>query len=356
MRSSPIGIAVGVVFALAALASSVRAKDYPEKPVRIVVAYAPGGVTDVLARIIAPKLSEALSGRFYVENLPGAGGDIGTARAAAAPADGTTILFATPDFLTSPALKAKAPYDPIASFAPVTLVATSPGVISVHPSLGVSSLQELFALLKGNPGKYSYATPGYGTLPHLAAERLLRVARGLDVIHVPFPGFGPAITSTIAGHTVILSGGGPSVIAPHVKAGTLRAFAVSGNRRSPELPDVPTKMEAGASDWDTGFWGGVLVPAGTPRNIIDVLHSHIVQIMMQPDIKDRLRTLDFESVCSPPDEFAAWLKTEYAKWGHVVGQANLRSNDRSHPRGPDDSNGSAEAGHNPPCTPRFAPS
>jgi tripartite-type tricarboxylate transporter receptor subunit TctC len=324
MRPSPIGIAVGVVFAVAAIASSVQAKDYPEKPVRIVVAYAPGGVTDVLARIFAPKLSEILHGRFYVENLPGAGGDIGTARAAAAPADGTTILFTPPDFLTSPALKAKAPYDPIASFAPVTLVATSPGVISVHSSLGVSSLQELFALLKGNPGKYSYATPGYGTLPHLAAERLLRLARGLDVIHVPFQGFGPAITSTVAGHTTILTGGAPSLIAPHVSAGTLRALAVTSNRRSPELPDVPTKEEAGASDWDAGFWGGVLVPAGTPRNIIDVLHSQIVQIMMQPEVKDRLRMLDFEPIGSPPDEFAAWLKSEYAKWGHVVRQANLK--------------------------------
>jgi tripartite-type tricarboxylate transporter receptor subunit TctC len=324
MRPSPIGITVSVVFVLAAIASSVRAKDYPEKPVRIVVAYAPGGVTDVLARIIAPKLSEAFGGRFYVENLPGAGGDIGTARAAAAPADGTTILFAPPDFVTSPALKAKTPYDPIAGFAPVTLVATSPGVISVHSSLGVSSLQELFALLRANPGKYSYATPGYGTLPHLAAERLLRLARGLDVIHVPFQGFGPAITSTVAGHTQILIGGAPSLIATHVKAGTLRALAVTGNRRSLELPDVPTKEEAGASDWDAGFWGAVLVPAGTPRNIIDVLHSQIVQIMMQPDVKDRLRTLDFEPVGSAPDEFAAWLKTEYAKWGHVVRQANLK--------------------------------
>jgi len=324
MRPSPIAIAVGVGFAFAAIASSVQAKDYPEKPVRIVVAYAPGGVTDVLARVIAPKLSGALGGRFYVENLPGAGGDIGTARAAAAPADGTTILFTSPDFLTSPALKAKAQYDPITSFAPVTLVATSPGVISIHASLGVSSLQELFTLLKANPGKYSYATPGYGTLPHLAAERLLRLGRGLDVIHVPFQGFGPAITSTVAGHTTILAGGAPSIIAPHVKAGTLRALAVTGNRRSPELPDVPTKEEACAADWDAGFWGGVMVPAGTPRNIIDVLHSQIVQIMNEPDVRDRLRTLDFEPGGSPPDEFAAWLKAEYAKWGHVVRQANLK--------------------------------
>lgn len=324
MRPSPIGIAVSIVFAFASVVSSVRAKDYPEKPVRIVVAYAPGGVTDMLARVFAPKLSEALSGRFYVENLPGAGGDIGTARAAAAPGDGTTILFTPPDFLISPALKAKAPYDPIASFAPVTLVATSPAVISVHPSLGVSSVQELFTLLKANPGRYSYATPGYGTLPHLAAERLLRLARGLDVIHVPFQGFGPAITSTVAGHTTILIGGTPSLIAPHVGAGRLRALAVSGNRRSSELPDVPTKEEAGASDWDSGFWGGVLVPAGTPRNIIDVLHGQIVQIMMLTEVRDRLRTLDFEPVGSPPDEFAAWLNTEYAKWSHVVGKANLK--------------------------------
>jgi tripartite-type tricarboxylate transporter receptor subunit TctC len=324
MRQLLVGLASGVAALVVAIAGPVQATDYPQKPVRILVPYPPGGVVDVLARIIAQELSEGLGGRFHVENLAGAGGDIGTARAAASPADGSTILFAAPDFLTAPLLKAKASYDPIASFTPVTLVATAQGMISVNPSLGVTSMSELFVLLKANPGKYSYATPGYGTLPHLAGERLLRLSRGLDVIHVPFQGFAPAITSTIGGHTAIVLGGSPAVVAPHVKQGKLRALAITGGRRSPELPDVPTQEEAGVPDWDAGFWGGVMVPVGTPTDIVALLHQRIARIMLQPEVKQRLGALGFDPVGSTPDEFAAWLKSEYAKWGEVVRQANLK--------------------------------
>jgi tripartite-type tricarboxylate transporter receptor subunit TctC len=324
MRRSLIGLAIGVSVLSVVTTCPTHAKDYPTKPVRIVVPYPPGGVADVLARVLAPKLSEGLGGRFYVENLPGASGDIGAGRAATAPADGSTILLIAPDFLTAPLLKAKASYDPIASFAPVTLAATSPGMISVNPSLPATSMDELFALLKANPGKFSYATPGHGTLPHLEGERMLRLARGLDVIHVPFQGLGPAITSTIAGHTTISFGGGPSILAPHVREGTLRALVISASRRSPDLPDVPTKEEAGVPEWGGGFWGGVMVPAATPKHIVALLHQEIARIMRQPDVKERLVALGFEPVGSPPDEFAAWLKSEYAKWGEVVRKANLK--------------------------------
>jgi len=324
MRESFVGFAIGIVSLVVAGACPVQAKDYPEKPVRIMVAYPPGGVTDVLARVFAQKLAEGLGGRFYVENVPGAGGEIGTGRAAAAPADGSTILFIAPDFLTVPLLKTKAPYDPIASFDPVTMVATSPGVISVNPSLRVTNMNELFSLLKANPGKYSYATPGYGTLPHLANEQMLRLSRGLEVIHVPFQGIGPAITSTIAGHTAILAGGAPSVIAPHVKEGTLRALAITGSQRSVALPTVPTQEEAGVPDWNAGFWGGVMVPAGTPKDIVGLLHQQIGRIMRQADVRERLGTLGFQPIGSPPDEFAAWLKSEYAKWDEVIRKANLK--------------------------------
>jgi tripartite-type tricarboxylate transporter receptor subunit TctC len=261
---------------------------------------------------------------IHVENIPGAGGDIGIGRAAAAAADGSTILLAAPDFLTAPLFKAKASYDPISSFAPVTLAATSPGMISVNPSVRAASMNELFALLKANPGKFSYATPGHGTLPHLEGERMLRLARGLDIVHVPFQGFGTAVTSTIAGHTPILFGGGPSILASHVKDGRLRALVISASRRSLDLPDVPTKEEAGVPEWGGGFWGGVLVPAGTPKDIVSLLHGEIVRIMQQPDVKDRLTALGFEPVGSPPDEFATWLKTEYAKWSEVVRKASLK--------------------------------
>jgi tripartite-type tricarboxylate transporter receptor subunit TctC len=264
-----------------------------------------------------------LNGRFYVENLPGAGGEIGAARAALAPADGNTILLTAPDFVATPLFKARAAYDPIKSFAPVTLVVTSPGMISVNPSLGVKSMRELFALLQANPGKYSYATPGYGTLPHLEGE--LRLSRGLDVVHVPFQGLGPAIASTIAGHTQILFGGSPSILAPQFREGTLRALVISGSQRSPDLADVPTKDEADVTEWGGGFWSGAFVPAGTSKDLIGLLHRQIVRIMQQPDMRARLAALDFEPVGSPPEEFAVWLKHEYAKWGAVVREGKLKS-------------------------------
>jgi tripartite-type tricarboxylate transporter receptor subunit TctC len=181
----------------------------------------------------------------------------------------------------------------------------------------------LFALLKATPGKYSYATPGHGTLPHLEGEQMFRLSRGLDVIHVPFQGFGPAITSTIAGHTSILTGGSSSILAPQIKDGKLRALMISASRRSPDLPDVPTKDEAGVPEWGGGFWSGVMVPAATPKEIVTRLHREITRIMLQPDVQERLRALGFEPVGSAPDEFAAWLKAEYAKWREVVRKANL---------------------------------
>src|SRR5262245_36755632 len=323
MRKLLIGLAIGIACLPGAMASSVQAKDYPERPVRIVVANPPGGVTDVLARIFAQKLSESLAARFYVENLPGAAGDIGTGKAAVAPADGSTILFTSPDFLTVPLLKTKTSYDPIGSFTPVTLVATAPGLISVSGSLPVRSMSELFELLRANPGKYSYATPGFGSLPHLEGERQLRMLRGLDVVHVPFQGFGPAITSTIAGHTPILWGGSISIIAPYAREGKLRTLMISSSKRSPKLPDAPTKEEAGLPDYGSSFWGGVMVPAGTPKEIVAFLQQQIVRVMQQPDVKERLDTLGFDPVGSTPDEFAAWLKREYVKYREVVRQANL---------------------------------
>jgi len=323
VRKSLVGFAIGVACLLGWTASSIQAKGYPDRPVRIVVANPPGGVTDVLARIFAQKLSESLAARFYVENLPGAAGDIGTGKAAAAPTDGSTILFTSPDFLTVPLLKAKTSYDPMGSFVPVTLAATAPGLISVNASLPARSMSELFQLLKVNPGKYSYATPGFGSLPHLEGERQLRMLRGLNVVHVPFQGFGPAITSTIAGHTPILWGGSIAIIAPHVQEGKLRTLMISSSRRSPKLPDAPTKEEAGLPDYSSGFWGGVMVPAATPKEIVTFLHQQIVRVMLQPDVKQRLDALGFDPVGSTPDEFAAWLKHEYAKYGEVVRQANF---------------------------------
>ena len=323
MRKSLLGFAIGIASLTALVAFPVQAKDYPDKPVRLVVPFPPGGVVDVIARVLAPKLSEVLAGHFYIEDLAGAGGELGTARAAAAAADGSTVLFTAPDFLTVPALKAKTSYDPIASFTPVTLAATAPGLISVNASLPVTSMSELFALLKANPGKYSYATPGYGTLPHLEAEQMFRLSRGLDVVHVPFQGFGPAITSTIAGHTSIVMGGSPSIIAPHAKEETAAAYDLNQSALS-GLADVPTREEAGVPDWGGGFWGGIMVPAGTPKEIVTRLHREIAPDHAAAGCQGTAScTWASSPVGSPPDEFAAWLKTEYAKWREVVRKANL---------------------------------
>jgi len=308
---------------VAAIECSAQTNNYPASPVKMVVPYPPGGAVDVMARVIAPKLSERLNGKFYVENLPGAGGDIGTRTVAVAPPDGQTILFISPDFVVRPLVKSNIPYDPIRSFTPVTLVATSPAMIAVNSSLPAKNMKELIALLKANPGKYSFATPGYGTAPHLEGERLYKMSFGVDVLHVPFQGFAPAVTSTIAGHTAILGAPIP-LVAPHIIGGALRGLAVAGNKRSPALPDVPTLEEAGVLKQEAGFAGGVLVPAGTPKDIVSQLHRQIAEIVLLPDVRESLAKQGFDPIANTPEEFAAWIKAELIKWGEVVRTTNIK--------------------------------
>jgi tripartite-type tricarboxylate transporter receptor subunit TctC len=317
-------IAIGFAMLLAAIAGPVQAKDYPERPVRIIVTYPPGGAADVIARIFAQKLSEGIGGQFYVENLAGASGATGTAAAASAAPDGHTIVFVSPDLVVSPLLKAKVPYDPFSSFAPVTLVVSSREIVAAHPSLGANSMKELIALLKTNPGKYGYATPGYGSLPHLKGERLFRLSYGLDVTHVPFQGFAPAVSSTLAGHTSILVGTPMSLVAAHIKEGKLRGLAIDGNKRAPGLPDVPTLAEAEAPDLGNAAWFGALAPAGTPRDTVALLQREIRKIMSLPEVAERLATLGFEPVGNTPDEFAAWIKSESGYWEKVVRESRLK--------------------------------
>jgi tripartite-type tricarboxylate transporter receptor subunit TctC len=317
-------ITIGFTLLLAAVVSPAQAKDYPERPVRMIVPYPPGGAADVIARTFAQKLSEGLGGQFYVENLAGASGATGTANAASAAPDGHTILFVSPDFVVSPLLKAKIPYDSFSSFAPVTLVVSSREIVAVHPSLPANSMKELTALLNANPGKYGYATPGYGSLPHLKGERLFRLSHGLDVTHVPFQGFAPAVSSTIAGHTAILLGTPLSLVASHIKDGKLRGLAIDGNKRSPVLPDVPTLAEAGAPDLGNAAWFGALAPAGTSRDIVELLQRQIRKIMSLPEVAERLATLGFDPVGNTPEEFAAWIKSESGYWEKVVRESHLK--------------------------------
>jgi tripartite-type tricarboxylate transporter receptor subunit TctC len=232
------------LFGIVAGDRAAVAETYTSKPVKLVVPYAPGGPNDLVARILAQKLAEGLGGSFFVENTAGAGGTIATGQAANAAADGTTILVANQDLIVQPIIKTKVPYDPFKSFTPVSLVVSAPEMIVVHPSLPAKDLRELIALLKANPGKYSYASPGYGTTPHLACVWLFNLENGIDVTHVPFQGAAPAVQSVLAGQTPVFHNVLPAV-APHIRAGTMRPLAVASSNRTPYFPDVPTIGEAG---------------------------------------------------------------------------------------------------------------
>ena len=317
---------LGLLSLLSTLATAQRpsgAESYPARPVKMIVPRPPGNANDLIARVLAQKLSEEPGSQFYVENLPAGGGIVGIGAAANALADGHTILAANQDLIVHPLVKAKVPYDPFTSFAPVSLVASAPEVIVVHPSVPAKDMRELIALLKANPGKYTYASPGHGTSPHVACERLFRVTHSLDVVHVPFPGGGQAVTATIAGHTAILHITLP-LIAQHLKDGTLRPLAIASSKRSPLFPDVPTLTEADLPNHEVAFWVGMLVPAGTPQNRIDTLHQRITKIQSLPDVKERFVSIGFDPVGSTPEKFATYLKAESAEWARVVREAKIK--------------------------------
>ena len=323
MRAALIGFGFALASLLTPVECPVQAANYPDRPVRIIVPFPPGGAVDLIARVVAQKLSERLGGQFYVENLPGAGGDIGTRAAAAAPADGYTLEFVAPDFIVSPLVKAKVQFDPITSFAPVTLVAASQELILVNPTVPAKNMKELIALLNEHAGKYNFATPGYATLADLEGTRLFALSYRLNVLHVPFQGMAPALTSTLAGQTSIIFCP-VALAAPYIKDGTLRALATEGSQRSSRFPDVPTLAEAGIPNLDSEFVSGLLAPAKTPTDIIDLLQRQIAGILSLPEVKERLATIGFDPIASTPDEFAVWIKSETAKWTPVVHEANVK--------------------------------
>jgi tripartite-type tricarboxylate transporter receptor subunit TctC len=298
------------------------ATSYPTRQVRVIVPYPAGGPTDVMARLVAQHLTESLGQNFFVENLTGASGVVGTGTAANSPGDGHTILFVTNDFAVAPTVSSKVPYDAVKSFAPVTIAAASPQVVVVHPTFPAKNMQELIALAKASPGKYNYASLGIG-FGQLSSERLFRLGLGLDVVRVPFPGAAPIITSTLAGHTPIAFLGLPPA-APHIKEGTLRALAVTSTKRSPVFPNVPTMAESGVPDQESELIIGVLVPAATPKPIVDQLQRQIARIVALPDVKERLDALGFAPVASTPDAYAAQIKADIETWSKVVREANIK--------------------------------
>jgi tripartite-type tricarboxylate transporter receptor subunit TctC len=306
------------------LSGTVRslAEGYPTRPVRVVVGFPAGGPTDIIARIVAQKLSESLGQNFYVENLPGAGSNLASGQVARATPDGYTIMAISTGFMVNPSLYAHVPYDPVKDFSAVTLVAASPNVVVVNPEVPAKTLPELVQLIRDNPGKYSYAGPGIGSTPQLGGE-LFRLTYKLDLIHVPFTGAAPAVQSTIGGHTPIAFTALPSSMAA-IQAHQVRAIALAAAERAPQLPDVPTFSEQGVKNQDADTLTGIVVPAGTPKEIVELLAHTIAKGVAEPEVKERLAALGFRPVVNTPDEFAARIKLEIEKWGKVVHDANLR--------------------------------
>jgi len=321
-RRSFLHLITGAV-ALPAVSRSALAQAYPSRPVRLIVAFAPGGPTDVFARLIAQKFSAEFGRQFYVENIAGGAGNIGTAQAAKAAPDGYTILLNVSAFVTNPAFLSKAPYDPIKDFAPVALPVASAIALVVHPSVPANTLAELVALIKANPGKYSYATGGAGAQPHLTFEQF-RVSLGLDVVHVPFTGAGPAVAAVVAGQVPIGISSLPPAV-PQIKEGSLRALVLTSKSRSQKLSDIPTAAEAGYPILEGDQWLGVFLPASTPDEIVTLLHRKIVEFVAQPDMKERLESLDFYPVESTPKEFAERIKVELETWRKVIQDAHIKA-------------------------------
>lgn len=295
--------------------------SYPNRPVKVIVPFSAGGVTDSVARLWAQRMSVELGQQFYVENHAGGGSNVGIGVAARQAADGYALLVGASSFITNPALYKKIPYDPFKDFTPVSIMASTPAVLIVHPSLPAKTFQEFIALVRANPGKYSYGMPGLGTPNHLLGE-LMKVAFGLDLVTVPFPGGGPAVQSTVAGHTPIASVALTSIPAL-VESGQLRALAVSGPKRAAVLPQVPTLKELGVPDPVPDTFTGLLAPAGTPREIVDKLSSTTAKVLAVPDVKQQLANFGSEAVLSTPAEFEALLRAEATFWRKAMDDAKI---------------------------------
>jgi tripartite-type tricarboxylate transporter receptor subunit TctC len=309
----------------ASTAASAVAADtaYPTRPVRMIVPFAPGGPTDVIARVIAQKLSENWSHQVVVDNRAGAGGNIGMGLATSALPDGYTILVVSSSYVVNPSLYARIPYDPVKSFTPVTNAAASPNVFTVHPSVPAKTMQDLVGLAKSNPKKYNVATPGVGTTPDLGAE-LLKMTTHADIVRIPFGGAGPAVAAVLGNQVQIGCTALPPTT-PHIQAGRLRALAVTGANRTSALPDVPTMAEAGFKGQEADTLQGVLLPAGTPKAIVTKIHGDIVRLLAQPDVKERVAGLGFDIVANTPEQFAAQIRTEIDKWGKVIRAAGIKA-------------------------------
>jgi tripartite-type tricarboxylate transporter receptor subunit TctC len=316
--------ALALALALAATTAEAVAQAYPNRPVRMVVPLSPGGFADVPARVIAPRLSEALGQTVFVENKPGAGATIGTDFVAKSKPDGYTVLFTGTPHVISPALYKNLPYDPLKDFAPVMLVASGPYVLVVNPQLPVRSVQELIAAAKAQPGKIDYASSGNGSAQHLVSALFTSMA-GIDLNHVPYKGSGPAMQDLLSGQVKVSFAGIPNVM-PSLKSGKLRALAVSTPKRSPDLPDVPTVAEAGVPGYDATLWLALLAPAGTPDDVVQKLYAEATKTLREPEVQKAIAATGVEVSILGPQELPAFLQSEADKWGKVARESGATIN------------------------------
>jgi tripartite-type tricarboxylate transporter receptor subunit TctC len=323
IRQYGFRLAAMVVFPAATCVGTALAQSYPDRPIRLVVAFAPGGGTDVAARTITPKLSELLGKQIVVDNRPGAASTLGTDLVAKAPPDGYTLLMSDTTFGIVPALYPKLNYDAERDFAPITQVISVPGVLVVHPSVQATNVRELVALARSHPGQLNFGSGGVGTPVHMAGE-LLKIAAKVDIVHVPYKGAGPALTDLLGGHFQMMFPTLQSVM-PHIKAGRLRALAVTTEKQTPALPGVPTMAEAGVPGVVAVAWFGMHAPRATPQSIVTRLHGDAVKAIEDPTIKNRFAAEGAEVVGSSPRDFAKFVSAEITKWKRVVKDAGIKA-------------------------------
>lgn len=308
--------------ALAALSSLALGEAYPSRPIRFVAAFPAGGPSDIVTRAVSKRMSEILGQPVIVENRAGAGGNIGAEFVARSVPDGYTLLLGGSFVTIAPSLYRKLPFDPVKDFAPVGLIVSNQYLLVVHPSVPATTVKELIRLAKGQPGKMNYASAGIGSPPHLSAE-LFKTMAGLDIVHVPYKGASPALVDLIGGQ-VDLYFGGISGVLPHVKTGKLRALAVTGGKRSSQLPEVSTLAEAALPDYEISTWFGVLAPAGTPREVVVRLNSVVTMIVNEAETKSYLIGQGVEPLTNTPGQFAAFIRDEIPKFARIVQAAGIK--------------------------------
>lgn len=314
----------GVALAAAALCTPAQAQGYPSKPVNIVVPFAPGGATDIMTRLLAERLSKRLGQPVIVENKPGAGTMIASEYVAKAPADGHTVLMAASSLGIAPSLYSKVNYDPVKSFAPISLVASVVHVLEVHPSVPVKSVGELITWLKANPGKANYGSVGAGTSTHLESE-LFNTMAGVKMVHVPYKGSAPALTDLVGGSLQVMFDAWASS-GPFVKDGKTRLLAVTTAQRSRILPDVPTVAESGLPGYEAMPWLGLLAPAGTPDAVVRKFHDELIEVLKEQPVQEKFHSLGLDIIGNTPQEFAEFIRKDITKWAKVIQETGAKAN------------------------------